>query len=90
MFVFIFETFYLDNWRKELETWWPSVSVICYHGSQESRRELRMQILNDEVEEFDIMITTYVFNFRYPHMHTDFFKQTLYVIIAGLLKFMIF
>lgn len=73
LFVFIFKTFYLDNWRKELETWWPSVSVICYHGSQESRRELRMQILNDEVEEFDIMITTYVLNFSYTHIHTDFF-----------------
>ncbi|XP_042909421.1 SWI/SNF-related matrix-associated actin-dependent regulator of chromatin subfamily A containing DEAD/H box 1 homolog isoform X2 [Parasteatoda tepidariorum] len=49
----------LDNWKQELKTWWPTVSVICYHGSQESRRELRIQILNDEVEEFDVMITTY-------------------------------
>ncbi|KFM65528.1 SWI/SNF-related matrix-associated actin-dependent regulator of chromatin subfamily A containing DEAD/H box 1, partial [Stegodyphus mimosarum] len=49
----------LDNWKKELQVWWPTVSVICYHGSQESRRELRMQILNDEVDEFDVMITTY-------------------------------
>lgn len=52
--------FLIDNWKKELETWWPTVSVICYHGQQESRRELRMQILNDEVEDFDVMITTYV------------------------------
>lgn len=73
LFVFIFKTFYLDNWRKELETWWPSVSVICYHGSQESRRELRMQILNDEVEEFDIMITTYVLNFSYTHIQISFY-----------------
>ncbi|XP_054709852.1 SWI/SNF-related matrix-associated actin-dependent regulator of chromatin subfamily A containing DEAD/H box 1 homolog [Uloborus diversus] len=49
----------LDNWKKELETWWPDVSVICYHGSQDNRRELRMQIMDEEIEDFDVMITTY-------------------------------
>ncbi|KAG8194241.1 hypothetical protein JTE90_024572 [Oedothorax gibbosus] len=49
----------MDNWKQEFQSWWPDVSMICYHGSQDSRRELRMQILNEEIEEFDVMITTY-------------------------------
>ncbi|GIY58865.1 hypothetical protein CEXT_191921 [Caerostris extrusa] len=49
----------LDNWKQEFTTWWPDVSMICYHGNQEFRRELRMQVLNEEVDEFDVMITTY-------------------------------
>lgn len=49
----------LDNWKQEFQAWWPDVQMICYHGSQDSRRELRLQILNDEIDEFDVMITTY-------------------------------
>ncbi|KAF8781585.1 SWI/SNF-related matrix-associated actin-dependent like protein [Argiope bruennichi] len=49
----------LENWKLEFKAWWPDVKMICYHGSQDSRRELRMQVLYDEVEDFDVMITTY-------------------------------
>ncbi|CAL1288550.1 unnamed protein product [Larinioides sclopetarius] len=49
----------LENWKLEFKAWWPDVKIICYHGSQDSRRELRMQMLYDEIEDFDVMITTY-------------------------------
>lgn len=49
----------LDNWKNELEMWWPSVSILLYRGSQEARRELRYRIINDEVEDFNVMLTTY-------------------------------
>ncbi|GFU47913.1 hypothetical protein NPIL_450051 [Nephila pilipes] len=49
----------MDNWKQEFKAWWPDVQMICYHGNQDNRRELRLQILNDEIDEFDVMITTY-------------------------------
>ncbi|XP_022248336.1 SWI/SNF-related matrix-associated actin-dependent regulator of chromatin subfamily A containing DEAD/H box 1-like [Limulus polyphemus] len=49
----------LDNWQREFLTWSPTLNVLCYHGSQDERRELRLQIANDEVEDFHILITTY-------------------------------
>ncbi|GBM90091.1 SWI/SNF-related matrix-associated actin-dependent regulator of chromatin subfamily A containing DEAD/H box 1 [Araneus ventricosus] len=49
----------LENWKLEFQAWWPDVKLTCYHGSQDSRRELRMQLLYEEVEDFDVMITTY-------------------------------
>lgn len=49
----------LDNWKNELEMWWPSVSILLYRGSQEARRELRYRIINDEVDDFNVMLTTY-------------------------------
>ncbi|XP_022255510.1 SWI/SNF-related matrix-associated actin-dependent regulator of chromatin subfamily A containing DEAD/H box 1 homolog [Limulus polyphemus] len=48
----------LDNWQRELRSWCPSLTVRCYHGSQDERKELRVRILNDDVEDFDILITT--------------------------------
>ncbi|XP_076357814.1 SWI/SNF-related matrix-associated actin-dependent regulator of chromatin subfamily A containing DEAD/H box 1 homolog isoform X2 [Tachypleus tridentatus] len=49
----------LDNWQHEFFTWSPTLNVLCYHGSQDERRELRLEIANDEVEDFHILITTY-------------------------------
>lgn len=49
----------LENWMREFETWCPTLSVLVYHGSLEDRRELRYQILDGEVGEFNVLITTY-------------------------------
>lgn len=49
----------LDNWIREIETWCDSLIVIAYRGSQQDRKELRLQLVNKEIEEFHIILTTY-------------------------------
>ena len=47
-----------ENWQKEPTSWCPSLQVLNYYGSQDERRQMRLQIVNEEVE-FDIILTTY-------------------------------
>lgn len=50
----------LDNWARELEFWCPALSVLQYHGTQEERRGIRIDIMNDNLEETpDVILTTY-------------------------------
>ncbi|KAF2354949.1 SNF2-related N-terminal domain [Trinorchestia longiramus] len=50
----------LDNWARELELWCPSLGVLMYHGSQEERRGMRMQILQNQLDEnTHVILTTY-------------------------------
>merc|ERR1712106_1092783 len=48
----------LDNWRKELELWAPDIELIVYWGSQDERRSLRNDLVQDEIE-YDVILTTY-------------------------------
>ncbi|GAB6032669.1 hypothetical protein CHUAL_011545 [Chamberlinius hualienensis] len=48
----------IDNWEREIHTWSPTLNVILYHGSQEFRRYLRMQIINGQ-KKYNILISTY-------------------------------
>jgi len=48
----------MDNWRKELEAWAPGVKVVTYWGSQDERRHLRLQLVQDELQ-YDVILTTY-------------------------------
>jgi len=48
----------LENWRKELELWAPDIEVIVYWGSQDERRSLRTELVQDEIE-YDVILTTY-------------------------------
>lgn len=58
-FLIIVPSSTIDNWLRELRLWLPSASVLCYRGPQDERRLLRHQILNDEVDDFDVLVTTY-------------------------------
>lgn len=49
----------LDNWVRELNTWWPTVRLLIYHGSQEERRSIRMKIIMGRENHFNALITTY-------------------------------
>ena len=42
---------FLDNWLNEIETWCPSINYIVYTGSQEERRYLRYDILENKFEK---------------------------------------
>jgi SWI/SNF-related matrix-associated actin-dependent regulator 1 of chromatin subfamily A len=48
----------MDNWQKEFKTWCPSMKVLNYYGSQDERRHMRVQIVQEQVE-FDVILTTY-------------------------------
>jgi len=48
----------LENWSKELTLWAPDLQVITYWGSQDERRHLRIQLVQDQLD-FDIILTTY-------------------------------
>lgn len=49
----------LNNWMQELARWCPGLVVQKYHGDQESRRSLRIQIAKERLEGTDILLTTY-------------------------------
>ncbi|KAJ3599973.1 hypothetical protein NHX12_033925 [Muraenolepis orangiensis] len=46
----------LENWRKELESFAPSITVLCYKGDKEKREELKM---DTEHTPFTVLLTTY-------------------------------
>ncbi|XP_059923676.1 chromodomain-helicase-DNA-binding protein 1-like [Gadus macrocephalus] len=46
----------LENWRTELESFAPSLSVLCYKGDKEKRAELKKET---EHTPFNVLLTTY-------------------------------
>merc|ERR1719447_1877658 len=48
----------MENWKKELELWAPDIEVVTYWGSQDERRHLRLQLVQDELD-YDVILTTY-------------------------------
>jgi SWI/SNF-related matrix-associated actin-dependent regulator 1 of chromatin subfamily A len=56
----------LENWRRELESWCPSLAVLVYWGNQREREEMRasappqlMQSGTGEEPAFNIVLTTF-------------------------------
>lgn len=49
----------IDNWLRELKTWCPALKVLLYYGNQEERREIRNLVFEGEMEEFNVVVTTY-------------------------------
>lgn len=48
-----------ENWLDELERWSPSLKVVQYYGSQEERKEMRMGWRNGDLDDVDVLLTTY-------------------------------
>uniref|UniRef100_A0A8C7WTB0 Helicase ATP-binding domain-containing protein n=1 Tax=Oryzias sinensis TaxID=183150 RepID=A0A8C7WTB0_9TELE len=46
----------LENWRKELESFAPSLTVLCYHGDKDRRAEMQLQASS---QDFQVLLTTY-------------------------------
>ena len=56
---FMIPFFCSDNWLRELARWSPELSVTCYYGSQDERKDMRMDILANEANlDFNVMVTT--------------------------------
>ena len=53
----------LANWKRELETWAPSLRTIVFHGSFDEREEMKEYIKyhwkKHREHDFDVMISTY-------------------------------
>merc|ERR1711997_119981 len=48
----------LDNWQNEFKVWCPSIRLLNYYGSQDERRHMRLQIVQDQIE-YDVILATY-------------------------------
>ncbi|XP_030288036.1 chromodomain-helicase-DNA-binding protein 1-like [Sparus aurata] len=46
----------MENWRKELEGFAPSLTVLCYKGDKERRAELQRET---DTQDFHVLLTTY-------------------------------
>ncbi|CAL7947261.1 unnamed protein product [Xylocopa violacea] len=49
----------MENWDNELERWSPSLKVVQYYGSQEERKEMRLGWRNGDLDDVDVLLTTY-------------------------------
>ncbi|XP_014471797.1 PREDICTED: SWI/SNF-related matrix-associated actin-dependent regulator of chromatin subfamily A containing DEAD/H box 1 homolog isoform X2 [Dinoponera quadriceps] len=49
----------IENWWNELERWSPGLKVVQYYGSQDERKEMRMGWRNGDLEDVDVLLTTY-------------------------------
>eukprot|EP00095_Tigriopus_kingsejongensis_P007896 maker-scaffold1406_size42870-snap-gene-0.11 protein:Tk07896 transcript:maker-scaffold1406_size42870-snap-gene-0.11-mRNA-1 annotation:"low quality protein: swi snf-related matrix-associated actin-dependent regulator of chromatin subfamily a containing dead h box 1-like" len=70
----------MENWQKEIDTWCPSLKVLNYYGSQDERRHMRVQIVNDSVE-FDVILTTYNMVISSPDDRVLFRKLEFHYVI---------
>ncbi|KAL7636614.1 UNVERIFIED_CONTAM: hypothetical protein RMT77_013391 [Armadillidium vulgare] len=82
MCLIVVPTSTLDNWARELSIWLPSVGFLTYHGSQEERKGMRMDIFNDELgDDVGIILTTYNMVTSSPEDKALFKRLSLHTII---------
>ncbi|XP_008279509.1 chromodomain-helicase-DNA-binding protein 1-like isoform X2 [Stegastes partitus] len=46
----------MENWRKELECFAPSLTVLCYKGDKDRRAEIQRET---NTQDFNVLLTTY-------------------------------
>ncbi|CAL1684871.1 unnamed protein product [Lasius platythorax] len=49
----------MENWWNELEKWSPDLKIVQYYGSQEERKDMRMGWRNGDLDDVDVLLTTY-------------------------------
>ncbi|GAB1860915.1 Swi snf-related matrix-associated actin-dependent regulator [Camponotus japonicus] len=49
----------MENWWNELEKWSPELKVVQYYGSQEERKDMRMGWRSGDLDDVDVLLTTY-------------------------------
>ncbi|XP_003424919.1 SWI/SNF-related matrix-associated actin-dependent regulator of chromatin subfamily A containing DEAD/H box 1 homolog isoform X2 [Nasonia vitripennis] len=49
----------IENWSNELERWSPGLNVVKYYGQQDERRQMRFGWRNGDLDDVDIILTTY-------------------------------
>lgn len=46
----------MENWRKEMESFAPSLKVLCYQGDKDRRAEIQQDA---KTKDFNVLLTTY-------------------------------
>ncbi|XP_015435861.1 PREDICTED: SWI/SNF-related matrix-associated actin-dependent regulator of chromatin subfamily A containing DEAD/H box 1 homolog [Dufourea novaeangliae] len=49
----------MENWNNEMKRWSPGLKVVQYYGSQEERKEMRLGWRKGNLDDVDVLITTY-------------------------------
>uniref|UniRef100_A0A3B4ASK2 Helicase ATP-binding domain-containing protein n=1 Tax=Periophthalmus magnuspinnatus TaxID=409849 RepID=A0A3B4ASK2_9GOBI len=58
----------MENWRKEMESFAPSLKILCYQGDKERRAEIQQEA---NTKHFSVLLTTYEMCLR----DASFFKK---------------
>ncbi|XP_008557186.1 SWI/SNF-related matrix-associated actin-dependent regulator of chromatin subfamily A containing DEAD/H box 1 homolog [Microplitis demolitor] len=49
----------MNNWINEFERWSPGLNVVQYYGNPDERKDIRMGWRQGELDDVDVIITTY-------------------------------
>ncbi|KAL6448052.1 hypothetical protein ACFW04_000235 [Cataglyphis niger] len=49
----------MENWWNELEKWSPDLKIVQYYGSQDERKDMRMGWRSGDLDDVDVLLTTY-------------------------------
>ena len=67
----------LDNWIREFGIWCPSFSIVVYHGKQDERKAMRLQLLRGYLD-CNVILTTYNIATSLPEDKSLFKKLGVY------------
>ncbi|KAJ3020661.1 UNVERIFIED_CONTAM: hypothetical protein HDU68_010066 [Siphonaria sp. JEL0065] len=49
----------LENWLREFANWSPELNILSYYGSQADRENIRYNVQQGDVAQYDVVVTTY-------------------------------
>jgi len=70
----------MENWQNEMALWCPDIKVLTYYGSQDERRHMRVQIVNEEID-YDVILTTYNMVISSPDDRVLFRKLSFHYVV---------
>ncbi|XP_006609793.1 SWI/SNF-related matrix-associated actin-dependent regulator of chromatin subfamily A containing DEAD/H box 1 homolog [Apis dorsata] len=71
----------MENWNNELERWSPDLKVVQYYGTQEERKEMRFGWRNGDLDDVDVLLTTYNLISSTPEERRLFRVMPLYYVV---------
>lgn len=71
----------IENWNNELERWSPSLKVVKYCGVQEERKEMRLGWRNGDLDDVDVLLTTYSLISSTPEERRLFRVMPIYYVV---------
>ena len=63
-----------------MELWAPDIQIVTYWGSQDERRHLRLQLVQDELD-YDVILTTYNMVISSPEDRVLFKKMEFHYVV---------
>ncbi|XP_076386419.1 SWI/SNF-related, matrix-associated actin-dependent regulator of chromatin, subfamily a, containing DEAD/H box 1 isoform X2 [Megachile rotundata] len=71
----------MENWNNELERWSPGLKVVKYCGTQEERKEMRLGWRNGDLDDVDVLLTTYSLISSTPEERRLFRVMPIYYVV---------